>query len=46
MASVNSYKYTGDKDHMYGPKFNSNTLATYNTAKTTTSGNVVVGTAP
>lgn len=38
--SVNSYRYLGGSD-MYGPKFNSNTAALYNTAHTTT-GDVIV----
>ncbi|HUR01928.1 MAG TPA: hypothetical protein VM347_05270 [Nonomuraea sp.] len=46
VSSLNSYKYTIDKSRMYGPKFNGNTQATYSTALTTTSGNVVVGSAP
>jgi hypothetical protein len=46
VSSLNSYKYTSDKNRMYGPKFNGNTQATYNTALTSTSGNVVVGSAP
>jgi V8-like Glu-specific endopeptidase len=39
--SVNSYRYAGGSD-MYGPKFNSNTKAVYDTANTTT-GNTIVG---
>jgi hypothetical protein len=38
--SVNSYGYSGDKS-MYGPIFNSNTQATWNTALTTNSNAVV-----
>ena len=44
-SSLNSYKYSNDKNHMYGPKFNSNTSATYTAAKTA-SVNTVVGTSP
>lgn len=44
-SSLNSYGYRSVKGYMFGPKFNSNTQATYNTAKTVTS-NTVVGTAP
>ena len=42
--SVNSYGYSGQKKE-YGPKFNSNTSATYNAALTA-GGNSLVGTAP
>jgi hypothetical protein len=38
--SVNSYGYSGDTT-MYGPKFNSNTQATWNRALTTTSNSIV-----
>jgi hypothetical protein len=31
---------------MYGPKFNSQTQATFDAANTATGGNIVVGTAP
>jgi hypothetical protein len=46
VSSLNSYKYTLDKNHMYGPKFNSNTQATFNLANSSTSGNLVAGSAP
>jgi hypothetical protein len=36
LSSVNSYKYTGVANGMYGPKFNSYTTDTYNTALTAT----------
>jgi V8-like Glu-specific endopeptidase len=42
--SVNSYGYSGQKKE-YGPKFNTNTTATFNAALTA-SGNTLVGTAP
>jgi hypothetical protein len=41
-TSVNSYKYNGDKNHMYGPKFNANTSATWTAAKSATNSNVIV----
>ena len=31
-SSVNSYKYTNNSKKMYGPKFNNNTLSTFNAA--------------
>lgn len=34
VGSVNSYKYTKDKNHMYGPKFNSETEAAFESADT------------
>jgi hypothetical protein len=40
LSSVNSYRYNGG-DSIYGPKFNSNTLATYNAANAATSNTVV-----
>jgi V8-like Glu-specific endopeptidase len=46
VGSLNSYKYTGDSSHMYGPVFNSNTQATLNLALSTTNGNQVAGSAP
>jgi V8-like Glu-specific endopeptidase len=46
VASLNSYKYTNDSSHMYGPIFNSRTQATLTLALSTTSGNQVAGTAP
>lgn len=36
LISVNSYKYRNDKKSMYGPKFNSDTLALYNVANSNT----------
>jgi hypothetical protein len=36
VGSVNSYKYTNDKNHMYGPKFNSETKAAFDSANTGT----------
>ncbi len=42
--SVNSYGYSGQKKE-YGPKFNTNTSATFNAALSA-SGNTLVGTAP
>ena len=44
LSSVNSYKYTGSANGMYGPKFNSTTTDTYNAALTAT-GNTAVGAA-
>jgi hypothetical protein len=41
---VNSYGYSGQKK-AYGPKFNTNTSATFNAALSA-SGNTLVGTAP
>ena len=32
LSSLNSYKYSSDKNSMYGPMFNSNTLAAFNLA--------------
>lgn len=32
LSSVNSYKYTNDSTRMYGPKFDSKTTATFNSA--------------
>lgn len=46
VASLNSYKYTNDSSRMYGPIFNSRTQATLNLALSSTSGNLVAGTAP
>lgn len=34
LSSVNSYKYTNDSTRMYGPKFNANTQAAFEAAKT------------
>ena len=34
LSSVNSYKYSTDKNSMYGPMFNTNTLAAFNSALT------------
>lgn len=46
LSSLNSYGYSG-VSNMYGPKFNANTQATYNEARTeATVGNSIVGTAP
>jgi hypothetical protein len=45
LSSLNSYGYSGIRN-MYGPKFNSQTQATYNAANGSTGGNRVVGTAP
>ena len=36
LSSVNSYKYTSDKNSMYGPKFNSFTSTTYAVAQSAT----------
>ena len=41
-SSLNSYGYTNDAKRMYGPKFNSNTLSTFNTALTVTAATAVV----
>lgn len=38
VSSVNSYKYTNDANSMYGPKFNTKTDATFNSAKINFSG--------
>lgn len=38
VSSVNSYKYTNDPNRMYGPKFNTKTDSTFNSAKTNFSG--------
>jgi V8-like Glu-specific endopeptidase len=40
LSSVNSYRYNGG-DSIYGPKFNSNTQATYNAANGATSNTIV-----
>jgi len=45
LSSLNSYGYSGVVK-MFGPKFNANTLATFNAAKSGTPTNTVVGTAP
>ena len=34
LSSLNSYKYTGSSNGMYGPKFNANTTDTFNAALT------------
>jgi hypothetical protein len=44
LSSLNSYGYSG-VSNMYGPKFNSNTQATYTAANSAT-GNTTVGSAP
>jgi hypothetical protein len=42
LRSVNSYSYTTIKNKEYGPKFNSNTQATYNAATNATNADVIV----
>jgi V8-like Glu-specific endopeptidase len=46
VASLNSYKYSNDSSHMYGPVFNANTQDTLNLALSSTSGNRVAGNQP
>jgi V8-like Glu-specific endopeptidase len=41
-SSLNSYKYDNIPNRMYGPKFNSSTLSTFNTALTVTSETAIV----
>jgi len=41
-SSVNSYKYTNNSTKMYGPKFNSNTLSTFNAALIVSTATTVV----
>ena len=43
LSSVNSYKYNSDTTKMYGPKFGSRTLATWNAALNGLTGNTIVG---
>lgn len=42
LSSLNSYKYSNDSTKMYGPFFTDRTTATFNAAKTTPVGNLVV----
>jgi len=46
ISSLNSYKYTASANGMYGPKFNANTTATYNSALTATTNTSVGAPAP
>ena len=41
-SSVNSYKYTNNSNKMYGPKFNSNTLSTFDAALIVSTATAVV----